>query len=288
MIKFFKIFMNLLYGLFTMGIIAMIVWGANWLVNTGGQSYDVPNLIENEDDDDTRTIYFSDIVSFNMVSIANAHKSHEIFFGNEDTGEEYILWRSVPVGWLNKGMTWTKNVLVATLSPSYEIEQMDRYRHALFVTKLPDTDRYVTIDSSEITVENYTDSQYDVYGIVFGRKLEPLAVGTEFTYEEIVEDGVWWVFKHTPLSDFKFKNEVAKFEKYRGVDYDEFDNFLINKPVAKWAFAEMLIIFALTVFVVYQNPIDFNRNSRGVTEVDRGFLPRIPLPKRRERKLRKR
>jgi len=308
MIKFFKLFMNLLYGLFTMGIIAITIWGANWLVNTGGQSYDVPNLIVNETDDETRTIYFSDIVRFNVVSIANAHKSHEIFFGNQNTGEEYILWRSVPVNWLNKALTWTKNVTVAVLSPSYEIEQMDRYRHALFVTKVPGTDRYITIDSDEITVDNYTDSQYSIYGIIFGSSLNPIAVGTEFKEYKAEADGDWWliavgtefegheekpngfrwIFKQTPLSDFKFKNEVAKFDKYRSSDYDEFEKFLVNKSVAKWAFAEMLIIFSLTIFVVYQNPIDFTRNNKGVTEIDRGFLPRIPKPRRRERKLRKR
>jgi hypothetical protein len=33
----------------------------------------------------------SDVIDFNLTSVANAHKSHEIFLGNEDTGEEYIL-----------------------------------------------------------------------------------------------------------------------------------------------------------------------------------------------------
>lgn len=290
MIRFFKVFMNILYGIFTMGVIALIVWGANWLVNTGGETYDVPNLVANENDDACRVIYFSDIIDFNMVSIANAHKSHEIFLGNEETGEEYIFWRILPVGWLNRSLTWTKNVIVATVSPSYEMEQMDNYRYAHFVTQHPTIpNMYITIDSSEVTVDNYDDlALYDIYGIIYGSKLDPIEVGESFTKEEIVADGAWWVFKLTPLSDFQFSNEVIKFEKYNGEDYDVFEKFLTNKPVVKWAFAEILIIFTLTIFVVYQNPIDFNRNARGVTEVDRGFLPRIPLPKRRERKHRKR
>jgi hypothetical protein len=58
------------------------------MVNTGGESYDVPNLVGNIDDDPTRTIYFSDIIEFNTVSISNATKSHEIFIGGID---EYIF-----------------------------------------------------------------------------------------------------------------------------------------------------------------------------------------------------
>ena len=61
MIRLFKIFMNILYGIFTMGVIALIVWSANWLVNTGGETYDVPNLVGNQEDDLDRTVYFSDI-----------------------------------------------------------------------------------------------------------------------------------------------------------------------------------------------------------------------------------
>jgi len=280
MIKFFRLFMNLLYGIFTMGVVAIIVWGANWLVNTGGKSYDVPNLVTNVEDDIDRTIYFSDIIKFDAVSIANAHKSHEIFLGNQDTGEEYILWRAVPVAWFNKSVTWSKNVLVAILSPSYEIEQMDRYRYALFVTNIPGSDKYITIESDEITLDNYTQ----VYGIVYGSKFDPLTVGTEFTKDEIKANGAWWTLKETDLYDFEFENEIIKFEKYNHEDYDQFEKFLVNKPVAKWAFAEIIIIFALTIFVVYQNPIDFSKNDRGVTEVDRGFLPRIPMPHKRERK----
>jgi hypothetical protein len=56
---------------------------------------------------------------------------------------------------------------------------------------------------------------------------------------------------------------------------------LINKPVAKWAFAEILIIVIITGFVVYQNPIDFTKNESGVTEINRIFLPKLPMPRRR-------
>jgi hypothetical protein len=271
-----------------MGIIAIIVWTSNWLVNTGGETYDVPNLIRNEMDDPDRTIYFSDIVKFDMVSISNAHKSHEIFLGNSDTGEEYIFWRLVPVGWFNRSLTWSKNVVVAIVSPSYEIEQMDSYRHAMFITPHPTIpNAYITIDSSEINSNNYNDSTFDIHGIVFGNTLHPLEVGQSFTKEEVLSNGR---FKDMLINrdyiDFKFKNEVIKFEKYNSEEYDQFQKFLVNKPVAKWAFAEMIIIFSLTLFVVYQNPIDFTRNERGVTEIDRTFLPRIPLPKRRERKYR--
>jgi len=66
---------------------------------------------------------------------------------------------------------------------------MDRYRHALFVTKVPGTDRYITIDSDEITVDNYTDSQYSIYGIIFGSSLNPIAVGTEFKEYKAEADG---------------------------------------------------------------------------------------------------
>lgn len=284
MIRFFKLFINLLYGTFTMGIIAIIVWGSNWVVNIGGESYDVPNLVSNLDDDTGKTIYFSDIIDFNTVSIMNAHKSHEIFLGNEKTGEEYILWRVIPVGWFNKSVTWVKNVVVATLSPSYEIEQMDNYRYAYFVTQHPTIpNMYIAIDSSEINVTNYKEETYDIYGIVYGNKLDPIHIGDSFTKQEVMSDGSWWIFKDTPLADFNFENEVIKFDKYNGEDYDRFEKFLDNKPVAKWAFSEIIIIFALTFFVVYQNPIDFTRNERGVTEINRGFLPRLPMPRRRER-----
>lgn len=298
MIKFFKIFINMLYAFFTMGMIAIVVWGANWMVNTGGESYDVPNLVSNLDDDVDRTIYFSDIISFDAVSISNATRSHEIFLGDTD---EYILWRAVPVHWLNVSMTWVKNVTIAVLSPSYEIEQMERYRYSMFITKLyPDdltSDVYVVIDPTityvdingmtvtiRIDKENY--NRFDTYGIVYGDKDNPIEIGTEFTYQEVTELGVLWRFD-TPIEDLSLNdtavqfNEVSKYDKYNLEDYDQFEKFITNKPVAKWAFAEIIIIVIITGFVVYQNPIDFTRNESGVTEINRTFLPRLPLPKRR-------
>jgi len=288
MIRFFKFFINLLYATFTMGFVAIIVWGSNWLVNTGGESYDVPNLVSNQNDDLTRTIYFSDVIDFNLTSISNAHKSHEIFLGNEDTGEEYILWRAIPVRWFNKSMTWVKNVVVATVSPSYEMEQMDNYRYAMFITEHPDLPHtYITIDSTQINLENYEDEEFQIFGIIYGNKLDPMEVGQTITEEEVLANGKFKdILINREYFDFAFKNEVAKFVKYNGADYDSFEKFLVNKPVAKWAFAEIIIIFSLTIFVVYQNPIDFTRNERGVTEIDRTFLPRIPMPRRRERRYR--
>lgn len=292
MIRFFKVFINLLYGIFTMGAIAIVVWGANWMVNTGGQSYDVPNLISNSDDDTEKTIYFADIVEFNIVSISNAHKSHEVFLGNEVNGQETILWGAIPIGWFNRSLSWTKNVFVAVLSPSYEIEQMDRYRHAFFLIEEPvevgedATGRYIEIDPVGMDENNYGD--YDIYGIIYRNQLDPLVTYETFSSEDITRYGVGNnaqnLFEGEATIDFNFKNEIIKFNKYNGSEYDQFEKFLVNKPVAKWAFAEILIIFALTVFVVYQNPIDFTKNNKGVNEMDRSFLPRLPMPKRRERR----
>lgn len=287
MIRFFKVFINLLYGTFTMGIIAIIVWGANWMVNTGGHPYDVPNLITNDADDPEKTIYFSDVVNFNLTSVGNAHKSHEIFIGNERNGEEE-LFKFIPMGWFNRTVTWTKNVVIAIVSPSYEIEQMDRYRHAFFLIEDPAllTGHYVMIDYQDF--ENGTYKVSDIYGIIYGSKSEPIIPGTVITRTQVEENGARNdEFQSIRKIDFKFDNEIAKYKKYNDVEYESFEKFLVNKPVAKWAFAEIIIIFALTIFVVYQNPIDFAKNERGVTEINRGPLPRIPMPKRREKRYRR-
>jgi hypothetical protein len=121
------------------------------------------------------------------------------------------------------------------VSPSYEIEQMDSYRHAMFITPHPTIpNAYITIDSSEINSNNYNDSTFDIHGIVFGNTLHPLEVGQSFTKEEVLSNGR---FKDMLINrdyiDFKFKNEVIKFEKYNSEEYDQFQKFLVNKPVAK-------------------------------------------------------
>lgn len=295
MIKFFRIFINMLYAFFTMGMIAIIAWGANWMVNTGGESYDVPNLIANKDDDPSRTIYFSDIIEFDGVSISNAARSHEIFIGDTD---EYIFWRAINVRWLNTGLTWVKNVTIAILSPSFEIEQMGRYRYASFVTRETRLNEggfpyelYVVIDSSNITLENYKYLEYDIYGILHGSKEASYEVGQEFTYEQVKELGAGWKWAHEDDPDVdddmvdealnSLYNEVSKFDKYNREEYAEFDKFLVNKPVVKWAFAEIIIIIIITGFVVYQAPIDFTKTESGVTEINKTFFPRIPLPRRR-------
>ena len=178
---------------------------------------------------------------------------------------------------------------------------MERYRYAVFVTKLyPDdmtSDVYVVIDPTKtyinldgelvtdrINKENY--KSFDTYGIIYGDQENPIEIGTEFTYDEVVENGVLWRYDtpvdHLSLNDTAVQfNEVSKYDKYNLEAYDQFEKFLVNKPVAKWAFAEIIIIIIVTGFVVYQNPIDFTRNESGVTEINRTFLPRLPMPRRR-------
>lgn len=298
MIKFFKIFINMLYAGFTMGMIALVAWGANWMVNTGGDTADVPNLVSNVEDD-TNTIYFRDIISFDMVSISNATRSHEVIIGGTD---ETILFDAIPVRWANVAMTWLKNVSTAVFSPSYEIEQMERYRYAMFVTKVipddPTSDVYVVIDPFieitdstgmmiQVRIDKLNYRHFDTYGIVYGSHENPIEIGDEFSYSEVEAQGKMWKYD-TPVPDLSLNdeptqfNEISKYDKYNREEYNQFEKFLINKTVVKWAFAEIIMIMVLTGFVVYQNPIDFTKDENsGVTEINRSFFPRIPTPKRR-------
>lgn len=246
MVKFFKWFINILYAVFTMGMIALLIWGANWAVNTGGKNEDVPNLIKNEADV-PHTIYFSDIIGFESVSILNAHRSHEIFIDSARDGSEKFWF--IPMAWANRSISWTKNIFVAVLSPSYEIEQMEKYRGAV---------------------------------MIYGEDNNPS--GIDFDGDGTPDTtAINWI-NGGPVPNLSFRNELKKYEKYNLEDYDKYVKFLDNKPVVKWAFAEILIILALTFFVVYQNPIDFKRTEDGVTEINKSFLPRLPLPKRRVKK----
>ena len=34
------------------------------------------------------------------------------------------------MGWANRTISWTKNVFIAVFAPSYEIEQVEKYRNA--------------------------------------------------------------------------------------------------------------------------------------------------------------
>ena len=56
----------------------------NGAINIGGSNEDVPNLIKKETDSEN-TIYFSDIFSFTMTSVQNAHKSREVFIYQLDS-----------------------------------------------------------------------------------------------------------------------------------------------------------------------------------------------------------
>jgi hypothetical protein len=76
---------------------------------------------------------------------------------------------------------------------------MDRYRYAIFVTKETRVnelgfpyDVYVTVDSSEVTLDNYDHLGYDIYGILHGTITDPYEVGEEFTYEQVKELGAAW------------------------------------------------------------------------------------------------
>lgn len=254
MIKLFKLFVNFLYFLFTLGLIALIMWGANGAVNIGGSNEDVPNLIKKESDSDD-TIYFSDVFGFFSLSVQNAHSSHEVYI-NTGRHDEEKLW-FIQMGWANRTISWTKNVFIAVFAPSYEIEQVEKYRNATLEDLEYDGDLVV----SKI---NFNNGKY--------------------------EDVPRWLNDGTgPYDNPTFKNTLSKYYKYNqdedGNDpYGYYDKFMDNKSVVKWAFAEVIIIVVLSFIVVYQNPIDFKQTNDGVTEMSKSFIPKFPKPRRRPKK----
>ena len=275
MIKLFKLFVNFLYFLFTLGLIALIMWGANAAVNIGGSNEDVPNLIKKvsedpEKSDSENTIYFSDVFGFTMTSVQNAHKSREVFIyqlGSE--GKPIEKFWFIPMGWANKTMTWTKNVFIAVFAPSHEIEQMQRYRYASV---------YGPYDGPHADLN---DETYRSYYIDFNSNGE-FDTGEDIRQFNDIEG------KH--IENQKFLNEMNRYNKYNQIDeeqidmYEKFDKFMNNKPVVKWAFAEVIIIVVLSFIVVYQNPIDFKQTNDGVTEMSKSFIPKFPKPRRRPKK----
>lgn len=278
MTKLFKIFINLLYSIFTMGLLAIVIWGANWSVNIGGASHDVPNLIENTTDDPNQTIYFSDVGSFTWTSIKNAHLSKEVIIDTSRDGSEKFWF--IPVGWLNKGLTWTKNVFVAVLMPSYELEQVEKYRNS----KLVISDKYP--DGIFEAIEFYSPEGELVETIYFlpfygkGNKIyqSPRDLNHIFKYEKYnqVDSGV--IYQKLATGE-EFDRSIVETDVY-----ERFDKFYDNKPAVKWAFAEVVIIIVMTILIVYNNPIDFAKNDQGVTEIKGNIMPRVPRPRRREKK----
>lgn len=269
MIKFFKLFINFLYFLFTLGLIALIMWGANAAVNVGGSNEDVPNLIKKESDSEN-TIYFSDVFGFFALSVQNAHKSSEVFIYQLDSeGKPIEKFWFIPMSWANKTMTWTKNVFIAIFAPSHEIEQMQRYRYASV---------YGPYDVSDGVLD---DDTYRDYYIDFNSN------GKFDTGEDIRQFND---IEGNYIENQKFLNEMNRYNKYNQIDeeqidmYEKFDKFMNNKPVVKWAFAEVIIIVVLSFIVVYQNPIDFKQTNDGVTEMSKSFIPKFPKPRRRPKK----
>lgn len=252
--KIFKWFLTLLYGIITTGIVSLVVWGANAAVNIGGSNEDVPNLIRKESDSEN-TIYFSDVVGFFALSVQNAHNSHEVYI-NTGRHDEEKLW-FIQMGWANKTISWTKNVFIAVFAPSYEIEQVEKYRNATLEDLEYDGDLVV----SKI---NFNNGKY--------------------------EDVPRWLNDGTgPYDNPTFKNTLSKYYKYNqdedGNDpYGYYDKFMNNKSAVKWAYAEIIIIIVLTMYVVYQNPIDFERTNDGTTEISNNLIPRVPRPRKRRNK----
>lgn len=251
MINFFKMFVNFLYFLFTLGLIALIAWGANAAVNIGGSNEDVPNLIKKESDSED-TIYFSDVFGFFGLSVQNAHNSHEVYI-NTGRHDEEKLW-FIQMGWANRTISWTKNVFIAVFAPSYEIEQVEKYRNAT-----------LEYDGELVISINFNNEKY--------------------------EDVPRWLKDGTEAWDNPiFKNTLSKYNKYNQIDengndpYEYYDKFMNNKSVVKWAFAEVILIVFLSFIVVYQNPIDFKQTNDGVTEMSKSFIPKFPKPRRRQKK----
>lgn len=264
MIKFFKWFINLLYFFFTLALVALLVWGANGLTNTAGDNKDVPNLIKTEKDHPD-TVYFSDVFAFSGTSITNAHKSREIYIDTNRDGSEKLWF--VPMAWANKTITWSKNVFVAVFSPSYEMEQLDKYRNAEII----EVERL--IENPVIEGETY---KYTTQVIRFRDEKHPDIDRWVVIFDKEGTD--------IQLPNAKWANQISKYNKYNLENYNNYMKFIENKTVVKWAFAEVMIIVVLSFVIVYQNPIEFKNGENGTTEMTKSFIPKMPRPRRRQKR----